>query len=318
MSDVRKLIADGKPHIFDGGMGSLLYERGAFVNVCYDELCVTEPELVRGIHAEYVAAGAELVETNTYGANPVRLSAHGLEASTEEINRRAATIAREAGAKIVAGAVGPLGVHVEPLGSVRRREAQDNFSRQIEGLLAGGVDCVVLETFSDLAEIACALAAAKPLTNLPIFAQMSVERDGRTAHGASPRECALALAEGGAEVIGLNCSVGPAVTLDAIEEMAAATKLPLSAQPNAGMPRDVRGRKIYMASPEYMARYGRRLVEAGVTFVGGCCGTTPAHTRALAALLGQEVDDSGGRELADSGPATDEPAPRGRCTFPPH
>ncbi len=282
MNVVRSWIADGRPHLFDGGMGTALYERGVFVNVCYDELNLSAPELVTEIHRGYVAAGTEIVETNTFGANPVRLSAYGLDKRTREINRGAAGLARTAGAPAVAGAIGPLGVRVEPAGAVTHEEAKGRFLPQLEGLLEGGVDCLVLETFSDLSEIATALAAAREATRLPVFAQMTVNGDGRTACGASPGRIAATLADGGADVVGLNCSVGPAVTLDAIEEMAEEVDLPLSAQPNTGMPRNVSDRKIYMASPEYMARYARRLVNAGARFIGGCCGTTPVHIRAMA------------------------------------
>lgn len=285
MNPVSSLLADGRPHLFDGAMGTVLYERGVFVNICYDELSLVQPELVRSIHEEYVVAGAEIVETNTFGANPVKLSAYGLEGRTEEINERAAIIAREAGALSVAGAVGPLGVRIEPLGPTAREEAVSYFARQIAGLLEGGVDCLVLETFSDLSEILCAITAWRRLADLPVFAQMTLEERGLTAYGASPAKLAHRLAEAGADVVGLNCSVGPAVMLDGIEEMAGAVDLPLSAQPNAGLPRRVRDRKIYMASPDYMARYARRLVEAGARFVGGCCGTSPEHIRRAAELL---------------------------------
>ena len=280
------LLAGDGHHVFDGAMGTALYDRGVFVNVCYDELNLSQPEIVTQVHAEYVRAGAEIIETNTFGANPVKLSSYALENRTEEINEAAVKIARRAGAPYVAGAIGPLGVRIEPLGPTGREEAECYFAKQITGLLAGGVDCLVLETFSDLSEITCALTAARRATDLPVFAQMTVERNGRTAYDTTPAKIAKRLTEVGADVIGLNCSVGPAVMLDAAEEMAAATDLPLSAQPNAGLPRSVRDRKIYMASPDYMARYALRLAETGVRFIGGCCGTTPAHTLRMAEVLG--------------------------------
>lgn len=280
---MRHLIDDGRVHVFDGAMGTLLYNRGVFVNVCYDELNVHRPEIVRKIHEEYVAAGADVLETNTFGANPVKLSSYGLADRTEEINETAARLAKEAAgtAASVGGAIGPLGIRIEPWGPTARTEAVDFFKRQVEGLLAGGVDGFVLETFSDLSEIACALRAVRDLSDLPIVAQMTVGRGGKTAYGNDAAQIASELAEHGADVIGLNCSVGPAVMLDAIEEMAEATDLPLIAQPNAGLPRTVRDRKIYLASPEYMAEYARRMIDAGVRFVGGCCGTTPEHIKQI-------------------------------------
>lgn len=280
---MRALIDDGRIHVFDGAMGTLLYDRGVFVNVCYDELSVERPDLVKKIHAEYVAAGAEILETNTFGANPVKLSSYGLAERTEELNARAVELAREAadGQASVAGAVGPLGIRIEPWGPTALEEAVDYFKRQIAGLLEGGVDGFVLETFADLSELECALRAVRGLSDLPVVAQMTVGRDGTTSYGTDARHIAGSLEELGADVVGLNCSVGPAVMLDAIEEMAETTGLPLSAQPNAGLPRTVRDRKMYMASPEYMAQYARRMIEVGVRFVGGCCGTTPEHVRRI-------------------------------------
>jgi len=280
---VRELIEDGRVHLFDGAMGTLLYSRGIFVNVCYDELTLGRPELVRKIHREYVHAGAEIIETNTFGANPVKLSSYGLTERTEEINAVAARLAREAAGTraSVAGAIGPLGIRIEPWGPTALDEAIGFFRRQVVGLLEGGVDGFVLETFSDLTEIQCALKAVRAETDLPAVAQMTVGQDGKTAFGADTAQIANALAESGAAVIGLNCSVGPAVMLDAVEEMAEATALPLSAQPNAGLPRTVHDRQIYLAGPDYVAEYARRMIEVGVRFVGGCCGTTPEHVRKI-------------------------------------
>jgi homocysteine S-methyltransferase len=283
MSGLRDLIDDGRIHVFDGAMGTLLYTRGVFVNVCYDELNLEHPELVRRIHEEYMAAGADILETNTFGANPVKLSPFGLEDRTEEINRAAVKIAREgaAGRAAVTGAIGPLGIRIEPWGPTSLDEAVALFGRQVSGLLEGGVDGFVLETFSDVSEIGCALRAVRALSDLPVFAQMTVGQDGATVYGTDASHLARELTALGPDVVGLNCSVGPAVMLDAIEEMVEHTTLPLSAQPNAGFPRTVRDRKIYMASPEYMAQYARRVIDVGVRFVGGCCGTTPDHIAAI-------------------------------------
>lgn len=279
---LRELLDDGRVHVFDGAMGTLLYARGVFVNVCYDALVVDEPDLVRRIHAEYAAAGAEILETNTFGANPVKLSAHGLDERTEEINREAARLARDAGGgTVVVGAIGPLGIRIEPWGPTATEEAEAYFRRQAAGLLEGEVDGFILETFADVHEIAAACRAVRALCDLPVFAQMTIGEDGQTSYGTSPEGVVEELDKLGADVLGLNCSVGPAIILDAMETMVARTRRPLSAQPNAGLPRTVRDRKIYMASPEYMASYTRRLIDAGVRFVGGCCGTTPEHIRRM-------------------------------------
>jgi methionine synthase / methylenetetrahydrofolate reductase(NADPH) len=280
---LRDFIDDGRVHLLDGAMGTVLYAQGVFVNVCYDELNLSQPERVRRVHEMYLHAGAELIETNTFGANPVKLSAHGLEARTEEINRAAAEIAREAAGKraLVLGAVGPLGLRIEPWGPTSKDEAAALFGRQIQGLLEGGVDGLILETFADIEELKVAVAAVKAATDLPMFAHVTVGEEGNTGLGTSVEEAARALDAAGADVVGLNCSVGPATVLDGIERMADVTHRPLSALPNAGVPRAVGDRKIYLASPEYLALYARRLVEAGARFIGGCCGTTPDHIRAM-------------------------------------
>ena len=280
---VRELIADGRAHVLDGAMGTLLYSHGVFVNVCYDELSITRPDLVATVHQEYVQAGAEILETNTFGANPVKLSSWGLEGRTEELNRESVRLARKAaaGRALVAGAVGPLGIRIEPWGPTSVAEAEELFGRQIAGLCEAGVDAFVLETFSDPAELAAAFRAVRSLSDVPVIAQMTVGEDGRTSYGTNVEHLAAELDELGADVIGLNCSVGPAAMLDALEKMARVTRKPLSAQPNAGLPRTVRDRKIYLASPDYMAAYARRLIDAGARFVGGCCGTTPDHVRRI-------------------------------------
>ena len=284
MADLRAMLADGRVLVADGAMGTMLYERGVFVNVCYDELNATHPELVGEVHAQYVRAGADILETNTFGANPVKLSSYRLEDRTEELNRRAAEIAvRAGGGRVaVAGAIGPLGIRVEPLGPTSLEEAREYFGRQVDGLLAGGVDGFILETFSDLAELEQAFRAVKSRCDLPVIVQVTVEGDeGKTASGASVEQAARAADGWGAGVVGLNCSVGPAVVLEALEGMARVTSLPLSAQPNAGLPTAMRERKMYLTRPDYMAQYARRLIEAGARIVGGCCGTTPEHIRSI-------------------------------------
>ena len=282
--DVREIANPERIMVADGAMGTMLYARGVFINQCYDELNVRSPELVLDVHRAYVKAGAELLETNSFGANRLKLAQYGLENHVAEFNRRAAEIAREAaGANVlVAGAVGPLGVRIEPFGATSREEARGHFREQMHALLDGGADCFLLETFSDLGEIEQALAAARELSpGTPVIAQMTIGQDGLTPFGATPEDVARTLDEWGADVIGLNCSVGPQAILEAIERMAAVTKRKLSAQPNAGMPRDVSGRTMYMASPEYMASYARHFIQAGAKLLGGCCGTTPEHIKSL-------------------------------------
>ena len=311
---MKDLISNGRVHVFDGAMGTLLYTRGVFVNVCYDELNLSQPDLVQNIHAEYVNAGAEILETNTFGANPVKLSSYGLDERTEEINQVAVRLARAAAGDHahVTGAIGPLGIRIEPWGPTAMEEATDFFARQVTGLLEGGVDGFVLETFADIHELECAFRAVRLQSDLPVFAQMTVGPDRTTSYGTDPTAIAHSLEELGADVVGLNCSVGPAVLLDAIEDMAESTSLPLAAQPNAGLPRTVRDRKIYMASPEYMAQYARRMIDAGVQFVGGCCGTTPEHIKAMAQAVGS-VQPRHATVVVKAGPGPDsreqEPVP---------
>jgi methionine synthase / methylenetetrahydrofolate reductase (NADH) len=284
---LRELIADGRTHVFDGAMGTMLYGRGVFLNVCFDELSLRQPDLVKEIHREYVRAGAELIETNTFGANPRKLAQYGLTDETERINRAAAELARSVAGNRVAviGAIGPLGIRIEPFGETSIEEARADFARQAQGLLDGGVDGFILETFSDVEELRAALTAVRSLTDLPLIAQMTIGTDGRTHYGTEPAAFGPLLEEMGADVIGVNCSVGPHGVLEAVEQLAAVVTRPISAQPNAGLPRDVGDRKIYMASPEYMGNYAKRIAEAGARFVGGCCGTTPEHIKAIAGFV---------------------------------
>jgi methionine synthase / methylenetetrahydrofolate reductase(NADPH) len=279
----------------DGAMGTSLYARGVFINRCYDELNLSQPELVRTIHEEYLQAGAEIIETNTFGANALRLQRYGLRDRVAEINRAGAELARkavnqlaekQAGEAWVAGAVGPLGVRLEPLGKIGLEEAREAFAEQIRGLAEGGVDLLVIETVSALNEAEQALLAAKSAApSLPVMVMVTVDEDANCLDGATPETAAARLTEWGADAIGCNCSVGPATVLTAIERMATATTLPLVAMPNAGMPRAVDGRNIYLCSPEYMASFARKLIKAGVQYVGGCCGTTPSHIRAMKSSL---------------------------------
>src|SRR5688500_6092126 len=282
--NVDRLLDPAQVIIFDGAMGTMLYSRGVFINQCYDELTLRSPDLVREVHAEYAKAGAEVLETNTFGANRIKLGQFGLEASVREMNRRAAEIAREAGPDLlIAGAVGPLGVRLEPYGPTSHEEARAAFGEQMAALKEGGADLFIIETFGDHEEIGQAVRAARDVDpTMPVVAQMTIGSDGHTPFGASPEDVAAWLDGLGADVIGLNCSVGPQGILDGIERMVHTTRRKLSAQPNAGMQRDVGGRAMYMASAEYMASYARHLVQAGAKVVGGCCGTTPEHIHAIA------------------------------------
>ena len=270
--------------VFDGAMGTMLYSKGVFINQCYDELALRAPDMVRDIHRQYVDAGADVLETNSFGANRMKLTQYGLQEQVREINRAAAAVAREAarGRALVAGAVGPLGVRLEPYGPTSKEEARELFREQIEGLAEGGADLFILETFADLEELEQAILAARAVdATRPVIAQVTVGDDALTPYGASPEDVVRALDRWGADVIGLNCSVGPQTILECIEKMAPQSRRKLSAQPNAGMPREVSGRRMYMASPEYMATYARHLVQAGAKIIGGCCGTTPEHIHAM-------------------------------------
>ncbi len=277
------------PVLCDGATGTLLYAKGIFINRCYDELNVSQPDLIRGLHHEYLQAGAEVIETNTFGGNSFRLERHGLAGKVREINFAGAKLAKEAAKSFdawVVGAVGPLGVRIEPLGKTSFQEARDAFREQIAALLEGGADILILETFGYMEELHQALLAAREVNpRIPVVAQVTVDEEANCMDGSTPEVFAPRLQEWGADVIGCNCSVGPVAMLDAIERVRAATSLPISAQPNAGIPRSVEGRNIYLCSPEYMASYARKFVAAGVRLIGGCCGTTPEHIRVMKSAL---------------------------------
>ena len=267
--------------VCDGAMGTMLYARGIFLNRSFDELNLTQPDFVSEVHQAYVRAGADVIETNTFGANRVKLTPFGLGDRVTAINAQGAKIARQAARDqvFVAGSIGPLGIRIEPWGKTGVDEAEAYFREQVQGLLEGGVDLFVLETFHDVNEIAAAIRAVRGSSDLPVVAQVTTEEDGNTLDGAPPEAFVPQLEALGATVIGVNCSVGPAGMLETIERMARVAHVPLSAQPNAGRPREIEGRNIYLSSPEYMASYARRFVANGVRLVGGCCGTTPEHVR---------------------------------------
>ena len=291
-------LAQPAPIICDGAMGTMLYSLGVPQNHCFDECNLSQPDLVRQVHEAYIKAGAEIIETNTYGANRFKLASFDLADKVKQINVRGAKLAREvrevSGQPVlVAGAVGPLGKPIKPVGLISAQEARSIFREQIEALLEGGVDLIILETIRDLEEMKQAVIAAREVCDLPIVAQMTFEEDGRTQMGNTPAEVVAELEALGADVIGANCSTGPQRMARVIAEMAAHTSKPLSAQPNAGWPEMVGGRIVYVSTPDYMADFGKRMAAGGARILGGCCGTTPLHIKALAEAL-REAEKAGG------------------------
>ncbi len=295
--------------VCDGAMGTMLYSKGVFISRCFDEMNISNPQLVGEVHADYIKAGVDIIETNTFGGNRTRLMPHGLAEFTREINLAGARIAREAAGDnvFVAGAIGPLGIRIEPWGKIAKDEARAVFREQAEALFEGGVDIFILETFSDLNEVEAAILAVRDVSAKPLIVQMTIEEDGNSLEGTPPEVFAKKLEGWGADVLGLNCSVGPQTMLDGIERIATVTTKHLSVQPNAGKPRSVDGRNIYLCSPEYMASYAKKFVEQGVRIVGGCCGTTPVHIRAMRAA----VRSMGMRKSAGVKPAATTPVSLG-------
>ncbi len=309
-------LFNGGTVLCDGAMGTMLYARGVFINRCYDELNLSQPEMVREIHAEYLQAGAEVIETNTFGANAYRLELHGLKDKVREINLAGVRIARgcaneilekQASVAFVAGAIGPLGVRLEPLGKVGLDEARAAFEEQIRALVEGGpgvgADLLIIETMTSLAESEQAIRAARIVApDVPVVVMMTVDEDGNCLDGSSAETAAVKLTEWGADAIGCNCSAGPVTVLSVIERMKLVTTKPLAAMPNAGIPRAVEGRTIYLTSPEYMASFAKKAVKAGAKFVGGCCGTTPSYTRAMkSALRALDAMEGGAQVMEHAG-----------------
>jgi methionine synthase I (cobalamin-dependent)/5,10-methylenetetrahydrofolate reductase len=278
---------DDRVLVCDGAMGTLLYAQGIFINRCFDALNLTDPARVAAVHEDYVRAGADVIETNTFGANRIKLRSFGLADQIRDINQEGVRLARKAagGNVYVAGAMGPLGLRIEPWGKTAADEAEAYFKEQAQALVDGGVDLLMLETFRDVKEIVAAIAAVRSVCTLPIVAQMTIEDEGNSLDGTPPEQFVPALQAAGADVIGINCSIGPAHMLEALERMAGLTLARLSAQPNAGRPRDIEGRTLYLTSPEYMASYARRFTGARVRLVGGCCGTTPEHISQIKAAI---------------------------------
>jgi len=327
---IDRLFTGGRV-LSDGAMGTMLYARGIFINRCFDELNLSQPETVAGVHAEYLQAGAEIIETNTFGANACRLERYGLRDRVREINLAGVRIARQCVAQIsekqaseafVAGAIGPLGVPLAPQGELSLEQARAAFAEQIAALAEGGpgvgADLLILETMTSLAEAGEAIRAAREVApGLRLVVMMTVDEDGNCLDGATPEIAAERLTKWGADAIGCNCSDGPATVLTVVERMRLATRLPLAAMPNAGLPRAVEGRNIYMASPEYMASFARKFIHAGASLIGGCCGTTPNHIRAMRstmrALLAQEA--SARRDAAGLGPASQGSTAEGQSSL---
>ena len=291
----------------------MLYSRGVFINRCFDELNLSAPDLVRQIHREYEEAGADILQTNTFGANRVRLAGFSLAERVRAINEAGVRLAKEAAqdSAFVAGTIGPLGIHLEPFGPTSFSEARAVFREQAEALIAAGVDLLILETFTDLSEVREAVFAAREAAGdgPVIIAQVAVDDFGRLLGGTSIETVASAVNDWPVDVFGFNCSVGPKAILEAVEQAARYTSKPLSAMPNAGIPERVEGRNIYLSSPEYMAQYANRLLRAGARIVGGCCGTTPEHikliiseTRSFQPRQGVGAGRAAGVALAEAAP----------------
>ena len=274
------------PILGDGAMGTELYARGILPSQCYDAVNITDPDLVQRVHMDYLAAGAEIIETNTFGANGSKLAAYGRESQVRDINRRGGRIARYArdiagSTAFVAGSIGPLGGTLAPLGEISAEKAHAFYREQVAGLIDGGVDLFILETFADLNMLCIALQAVRELSDLPVIAQATFDEDGRTPWGQTAVKVASALQDLGADVIGANCSVGPEGVLSVARQMLAAGVRYVSAIPNAGMPTQTAGRLIYLSNPAYFGARVRDFLEAGVRVLGGCCGTGPDHIAAM-------------------------------------
>jgi homocysteine S-methyltransferase len=270
--------------VCDGAMGTMLYARGVFVNRCFDELNVSSPQLVRSVHEEYLDAGADVIETNTFGAHRLKLAPHGCDSQVAKINREGARLAREAaqGRGYVAGSIGPLGKPLEPFGNISAEAAVEVYREQVEGLLEGGVDLFAIETMPSLDMARAAVDAIRGQSALPILVSLTFNEEGTTFYGDKPEDVVRTLEGWDVQMVGANCSQGPQPMLETVQRMAAAAqRVKLSAMPNAGAPALVDGRYVYLCTPEYMASYARRFLASGVTMVGGCCGTTPAHIRNL-------------------------------------
>ncbi|MGA2297672.1 MAG: bifunctional homocysteine S-methyltransferase/methylenetetrahydrofolate reductase [FCB group bacterium] len=273
--------------LFDGGLGTELYNRGVFINKCFEELNLTNPALVKQVHEDYKKAGANVLETNTFGANRNKLKKHHLDDKLEQINYEGALIAKQVAGEgiFVAGSIGPLGLQIEPLGPTSKEEAKELFKEQIKALLAGGIDLLIFETFIYLNELQQGVKAARELTDIPIIAQMTIDEDTTSLTGAEPEIMIKELESTGADIIGINCTVGPQVMLNWLEKVRKLTSLPISIMPNAGKPKNIDGRNIYLASPEYLGEYAKHFIQSGANIIGGCCGTGPEHIKRMRSTI---------------------------------
>jgi homocysteine S-methyltransferase len=274
--------------IADGAMGTMLYQKGVFINSCFDELCLTNEDLIGNLHKEYFRAGADFVETNTFGANEIKLGRFGLSEKTELINKKAVEIAKKAvdGGCFVGGAMGPLGVEITEQNRISKSNAKDVFKRQAKALIDSGVDFIILETFANQLELMIAISAVSEIKDIPIVAQMTILEPDETYYGAKIQKAIREIqAIDAVSAVGLNCSMGPSQMLSALDMIKDLTDKPISIQPNAGLPQEVDGRSIYMCTPEYMAEYAKRFFEKGARIIGGCCGTTPGHIREISKVV---------------------------------
>ncbi len=292
--------------IGDGAMGTMLYQMGAFINTCFDELNLTRSNLVRKVHEAYIDAGVDFIETNTFGANQYKLSKFGLVDQVEAINLAGGELARQAAEDhgvLVGGSIGPLGPHMQPYGKLTEDQVREAFIRQIRGLMDGQVDFLIFETFSNPDELLIAVETAASLYDIPIVAQITTNEFKETIFGQKLEDAFMRIAGHPAvNVAGLNCSIGPGSMLSSLEIIRSATDKPVSVQPNAGMPREVEGRKIYMCTPEYMAEYSKRFFEKGARIIGGCCGSTPEHISEIAKVI--HPLDKAMRQIPDTNTAS--------------
>ncbi len=273
----------------DGAMGTILYEQGVFLNQCFEEVNLTDPDKVRRIHQQYFEAGADFIETNTFGANEFKLGKFGLAEQTAKINTAAAEIAREVVGRsaLVAGSIGPLGREIEPYGTTTKDEAASAFENQTKALVKAGVDFILLETFSSTDELLIAIKTVSAITDLPLIAQMTFNEHNETIYGKALEDAMAAIAaEPAVTAVGMNCSVGPASMLESLDIVRRITDKPISVQPNAGSPRLIDNRSVYMCTPEYMAEYAKKFFEKGARIISGCCGTTPKHIREIVRAVG--------------------------------
>jgi len=297
--------------LLDGAMGSLIYQKGVFIDKCYDELNLSRPDLIRSIHEDYVRAGAKVIETNTYGANRFKLRAHNLLEKLEKINMEGAALAREAAGEnvYVAGSMGPSGIEIEPWGETTLEEVHEAYAEQSGFLKKGGVDLFILETFQDIREMEQAIRAIRSVSDLPLVAMMTVNEDGKTRYGVDIDDITYRLMKSEATLIGLNCTVGPKPMLDFVERMRKISGKPLCIMPNAGRPQYTEGRMIYMSTPEYFGVYTKRFIEKGVRMMGGCCGTTPEHISKMANTLAMKQTRVQQSMKTGAKPVTREPLP---------